>query len=259
MQEHTMSQFANYINGEWLQTASVSKNINPSDLSDVIGEYAQADAAQADIAIAAAHAAFPAWSTGSIQARADALDKIGSEILARKDELGLLLSREEGKTLAEGIGEAGRAGNIFKFFGAEVLRIQGQKLASVRPGMDVEITREPIGVVGIIAPWNFPMAIPAWKIAPALAYGNTVVFKPAELVPGSAWAIAEIISRAGIPAGVFNLVMGRGSVVGQRFIDDRPDLHRFGRHRQSRGARLYRPHGEVPTGNGRQESAGGAQ
>jgi len=216
-----MSQFANYINGEWLQGAGVNKNVNPSDLSDVIGEYAQADAAQADIAIAAAHAAFPAWSTGNIQARSDALDKIGSEILARKEELGRLLSREEGKTLAEGIGEAGRAGNIFKFFAAEVLRIQGQKLASVRPGMDIEITREPVGVVGIIAPWNFPMAIPAWKIAPALAYGNTVVFKPAELVPGSAWAIADIISRSGIPAGVFNLVMGRGSVVGQRLIDDR--------------------------------------
>jgi len=216
-----MSQFANYINGEWLQGSSISHNINPSDLSDLIGDYAQADVAQADLAIAAAQAAFPAWSTGNPQARADALDKIGSEILARKDELGRLLSREEGKTLVEGIGEASRAGNIFKFFAAEVLRIQGQKLASVRPGLDVEITREPLGVIGIIAPCNFPMAIPAWKIAPALAYGNTVVFKPAELVPGSAWAIAEIISRSGIPAGVFNLVMGRGSVVGQRFIDDR--------------------------------------
>jgi len=136
-----MSQFANYINGAWLQGAGVTKNINPSDATDIVGEYAQADAAQADLAIAAAHAAFPAWSTGNSQARADALDKIGSEILARKEELGRLLSREEGKTLAEGIGEAGRAGNIFKFFGAEVLRIQGQKLASVRPGMDVEITR----------------------------------------------------------------------------------------------------------------------
>lgn len=216
-----MSQYANYINGEWLQGSSVSHNLNPSDLNDVIGDYAEADVAQADLAIAAAQAAFPAWSSGNPQARADALDKIGSEILARKDELGYLLSREEGKTLVEGIGEASRAGNIFKFFAAEVLRIQGQKLASVRPGLDVEITREPLGVIGIIAPWNFPMAIPAWKIAPALAYGNTVVFKPAELVPGSAWAIAEIISRSGIPAGVFNLVMGRGSVVGQRFIDER--------------------------------------
>lgn len=216
-----MEQYANYINGEWVRGASASTNINPSDLSDVIGEYAQADAAQTDLAIGAAHHAFGAWSTGSIQARADALDRIGSEILANKDALGYLLSREEGKTLPEGVGEATRAGNIFKFFAGEVLRIRGEKLASVRPGLEVEMTREPLGVIGIIAPWNFPMAIPAWKIAPALAYGNTVVFKPAELVPGSAWAIADIISRSGIAPGVFNLVMGRGAVVGQRMINDR--------------------------------------
>jgi acyl-CoA reductase-like NAD-dependent aldehyde dehydrogenase len=155
------------------------------------------------------------------QARADALDKIGTEILARKEELGKLLSREEGKTLPEGIGEATRAGQIFKFFSQEALRIRGDKLASVRPGLEIEITREPVGVVGIIAPWNFPIAIPAWKIAPALAYGNSVIIKPADLVPGSAWALAEIISRSGLPAGVFNLVMGRGSVVGQALLNDR--------------------------------------
>ncbi len=155
------------------------------------------------------------------QARADALDQIGTEILARKQELGTLLSREEGKTLPEGIGEAARAGAIFKFFAQEALRVRGDKLASVRPGLDVEVTREAVGVVGIIAPWNFPIAIPAWKIAPALAYGNCVLIKPAELVPGSAWALAEIISRAGLPPGVFNLVMGRGSVVGQALLNDR--------------------------------------
>ena len=101
---------------------------------------------------------------------------------------------------------------------AKSLRIAGEKLPSVRPGIDVEITREPIGVVGLITPWNFPMAIPAWKIAPALAYGNTVVFKPADLVPGCAWALADIISRSGLPQGVFNLVMGRGSVVGEAIV-----------------------------------------
>jgi alpha-ketoglutaric semialdehyde dehydrogenase len=128
--------------------------------------------------------------------------------LARKDELGALLAREEGKTLPEATGEAARAGNIFKFFAGEALRGGGESLASVRPGVQVEITREPVGVVGLIAPWNFPLAIPAWKIAPALAYGNSVVFKPAELVPACGWALAEIISRAGLPAGTFNLVMG---------------------------------------------------
>jgi alpha-ketoglutaric semialdehyde dehydrogenase len=166
-------------------------------------------------AIAAARAAFPAWARGSIQARADMLDRIGNEILARKEELGVLLSREEGKTKPEGIGEAMRAGYLFKFFAGEVVRQAGDVLPSVRPGIKVEITREPVGVVGIITPWNFPIAIPAWKIAPALAYGNCVVFKPADLVPACAWALAEIIARAGVPAGVFNLVMGRGSVVGE--------------------------------------------
>ncbi|MDB5892344.1 MAG: aldehyde dehydrogenase, partial [Polaromonas sp.] len=166
-----------------------------------------------------ARAAFPAWSTSGIQTRADALDKIGSEILARREELGTLLAREEGKTKAEGIGEASRAGNIFKFFAGECLRLTGELVPSVRPGIGVEITREPVGVIGIITPWNFPIAIPAWKIAPALAYGNCVVMKPADLVPGCAWALAEIISRSGIPAGVFNLVMGRGSVIGDPLVN----------------------------------------
>jgi aldehyde dehydrogenase (NAD+) len=155
-----------------------------------------------------------------VQQRADALDAIGSEILARKAELGLLLAREEGKTLPEAIGEVARAGAIFKFYAQEALRVRGDRLASVRPGIEVDVTREPVGVVGIIAPWNFPIAIPAWKIAPALAYGNTVVFKPAELVPGSAWALTEIISRAGLPPGVFNLVMGPGRVVGEAMLND---------------------------------------
>ena len=216
-----MTQHNNFINGEWVAGASYTPNINPSNLSDVIGEYAQADAAQVETAVAAAKAAFPAWSTGGVQARSDALDKIGNEILARREELGTLLSREEGKTKAEGIGEAARAGYIFKFFAGECLRLAGETIPSVRPNIGVEVTREPIGVVGLITPWNFPIAIPSWKIAPALAYGNCVVIKPADLVPGCAWAIADIISRSGIPAGVFNLVMGRGSVVGEGIIQHR--------------------------------------
>ena len=210
----------NFIAGDWVPGAETARNINPSDLSDVIGEYARADKAQAETAIAAARAAFPAWSMSSVQDRANLLDAIGNAILARKDELGRLLSREEGKTLPEGIGEVVRAGQIFKFFGGEALRLAGEKIQSVRPGVDVEITREPLGVIGIITPWNFPIAIPAWKIAPALCYGNCVVFKPAELVPGSAWALSEIIIKAGLPSGAFNLVMGRGSVVGETIIND---------------------------------------
>lgn len=215
----TIQKHDNLINGQWVAGASYAPNINPSNLDDVIGDYAQADAAQLDAAVQAAQAAFPAWSTGNIQARADALDKIGTEILARREELGTLLAREEGKTRPEGIGEATRAGNIFKFFAGECLRLSGEILPSVRSGVSVEITREAVGVVGLITPWNFPIAIPAWKTAPALAYGNCVVLKPADLVPGCAWALAEIISRSGIPAGVFNLVMGRGSVIGDPLVN----------------------------------------
>lgn len=211
---------SNFIGGAWVDGASAVDNINPSDTRDVIGAYAQADAAQARSAVDAAAAAFGQWSLSTPQQRFEVLDKVGSELLLRKEELGDLLAREEGKTLPEAIGEVGRAGQIFKFFAGEALRCAGEVLPSVRPGIGVEITREPIGVVGLITPWNFPIAIPAWKIAPALAYGNTVVFKPAELVPGSAWALAEILSRSGLPAGAFNLVMGRGAVVGQALVDD---------------------------------------
>ncbi len=208
----------NFIDGKWIGGATATPDINPSNTADVVGEYAQADRQQAAAAIAAARNAFAKWSTSSIQLRADVLDAVGTEILARREELGTLLAREEGKTRAEGIGEAARAGNIFKFFAAEALRPHGEVVASVRPGIDVEMTREPVGVIGMITPWNFPLAIPAWKIAPALAFGNCVVFKPADLVPGCAWAIAEIIARTALPPGVFNLVMGRGSVVGDAFV-----------------------------------------
>jgi aldehyde dehydrogenase (NAD+) len=213
-------RFQSYIDGQWVAGGSAAQDENPSDLATPVGEFGALDAAQVRDAIAAAAASQRSWSLSTPQQRADALDFVGSEILARKEELGRLLAMEEGKTLPESIGEAARAGQIFKFFAGEALRIPGERLASTRPGVDVEITREPVGVVGIIAPWNFPLAIPAWKIAPALAYGNTVVFKPAEIVPGCAWALAEILSRAGLPAGVFNLVIGSGRVVGQALVED---------------------------------------
>lgn len=215
-----MSTQANYIAGDWVQGPRTVENINPSDTRDTVGTYAQASRSQAETAISAAEAAMPKWASFTPQQRADALDAVGNEILARKTELGDLLAREEGKALPDALGEVVRAGQIFKFFAGEALRIAGEALASTRPGMSVAITREPVGVVGIITPWNFPIAIPAWKIAPALAYGNTVVFKPAELVPGSAWALAEILSRAGLPAGTFNLVMGPGREVGEVMLND---------------------------------------
>ena len=217
-----MTLHQNLIAGEWIG-GDAAANINPSDTNEVVGEYARGTADDMKTAIAAAKAAFPAWSRSGILERHAVLKKTADEIMARKDELGALLSREEGKTLPEGIGEVIRAAQIFDFFAGETLRLTGETVASARPGIGVEITREPIGVVGVITPWNFPIAIPAWKIAPALAYGNTVVFKPADLVPGSAWALVDILHRAGLPKGVLNLVMGRGSVVGQAMLDS-PDL-----------------------------------
>jgi len=216
-----MALHRNFINGEWLEGASVRNNINPSDVSDIVGEYAQADKAQTEAAIAAAKAAQPGWAAATPQQRADVLEFVGVELLARKDEIGRLLAREEGKPLSNGIAETMRAAQIFKFFAQEALRVEGVAVSSVRPGVDVLVTREPVGVVGLICPWNFPIAIPAWKMAPALAFGNAVVFKPADLVPGCAWALAEILSRSGLPKGVFNLVMGRGSVVGQTLLESR--------------------------------------
>jgi aldehyde dehydrogenase (NAD+) len=219
-----MAVHKNYINGEWVSGKGERENINPSDVSDIIGTYAQADAEQTRAAIAAAKAAFPAWRNSTPQQRADLLEAVGAELLARKDEVGRMLSREEGKPLSNGILETVRAAQIFKFYAQEAVRQEGVAIPSVRPSVDVLITREPMGVVGLITPWNFPIAIPAWKMAPALAFGNAVVFKPADLVPGTAWMLAEIISRAGFPKGVFNLVMGRGSVVGQTMLDS-PDVN----------------------------------
>lgn len=210
----------NYIAGAWIEGSRAVPDINPSDTRDVIDEYAQSDAMQARLAVDAASAALAAWSSTTPQQRFDVLDKVGSELLARKDELGNLLAREEGKTLPEAVGEVVRAGQIFKFFAGEALRATGECVASIRPDISVEITREPLGVVALITPWNFPIAIPAWKIAPALAFGNTVVFKPAELTPGSAWALAEILSRSGLPPGTFNLVMGHGAEIGPALVDD---------------------------------------
>ena len=206
--------YPNLIAGRSVEATDYSTDLNPSNLGDIVGEFARGTSGDAEAAVAAARDAFVKWSRTTPQERFDILDKAGTEILARKDELGRLLSREQGKPVADGIGEAARAGAIFKFFAGEAVRLTGEKLESVRPGIEVEVTREPLGVVAAITPWNFPLAIPAWKIAPALAFGNCVVFKPAELVPASPWMIADIVQRAGLPPGVLNLVMGPGAKIG---------------------------------------------
>jgi acyl-CoA reductase-like NAD-dependent aldehyde dehydrogenase len=206
--------FPNLIGGEELHTSDRNRNINPSNTADVIGEFARGTSADVHRAVAVAREAFTSWSQTTPQQRFDVLDRAGSDVLAKKEELGRLLAREQGKPLADGIGEAARAGAILKFFAGEAVRPHGQKVDSVRRGIEVDVTREPLGVVAAITPWNFPLAIPAWKIAPALAFGNAVVFKPAELAPGSPWALVDIIQRAGLPKGVLNLVMGPGSTLG---------------------------------------------
>lgn len=213
-----MNENCNLIGGVWMPGANVSENHSPADISDLIGHYAQADAGQVTQAAEAARRALPRWAGASSQIRADLLDAVSKEILVRKEEIGRVLAREQGKTLAEAVAETARAAQIFRFFAGEAVRVSGDAVASVRPDIDVDVTREPVGVVGLITPWNFPIAIPSWKIAPALAYGNTVLFKPADITPGSAHILTQIIHSVGIPAGVFNLVMGRGSVVGEAIV-----------------------------------------
>lgn len=215
----TMTLHQNLIDGQWLGSDALA-NINPSDTNEVVGTYASATPQDVAGAIAGANAAFPLWSHSGILERHALLKRAAEEMTRRKEELGTLLAREEGKTLPEAIAEATRAAQIFDFFAGETLRLGGELLPSVRPNVGVEISREPLGSIGIITPWNFPLAIPAWKIAPALCYGNTIVFKPAELVPGCAWEIVDILQRAGLPKGVVNLVMGKGSIVGQAMLDN---------------------------------------
>ena len=219
----SQTMFQNYINGQWVGSSAVIENINPSDTSDVVGHYAKASSEDCLAAIAAANTAFDDWSQSGLEQRKQVLDFIGAELIARSGEIGEILAREEGKTRAEGVGEVHRSGQFFQYYGAEALRLMGENTQSVRPGVDVEVHREALGVIGIVTPWNFPMAVAAWKVAPALAYGNAVVLKPAELVPASAWILADIISRSGLPAGVFNLVMGSGRDVGETLCTS-PDI-----------------------------------
>ncbi|MEZ9407828.1 aldehyde dehydrogenase family protein [Vibrio sp. 10N.261.52.C11] len=219
--QNVQAENALYIGGEWQAGVSTVANINPSDISENIGNFAQASAEQVQQAISAAKHAQPEWEKTPIERKQAVLQAIGDELIARCDELGTLLSREEGKPFAEGRGEVYRAGQFFQYFAAEVLRQIGDNADSVRPGVSVEVTREAVGVIGIISPWNFPTATAAWKIAPALAFGNSVIWKPANLTPASAVALTEIIHRQGIPAGTFNLVLGSGSTVGDALINSK--------------------------------------
>jgi acyl-CoA reductase-like NAD-dependent aldehyde dehydrogenase len=209
----------NYIAGEWVAGATEIANINPSDLSDTVGLYAQADSAQLQKALDAAATAQKAWSMTGLEKRYTALMNIGNELIANCEELGTLLAREEGKPQAEGKGEVYRSGQFFTYYAAEVLRQIGDNADSVREGIEVDVRREPVGIVAVISPWNFPMATAVWKIAPALAFGNAVIWKPANIVPASAVALTRIIEKQDLPGGLFSLLMGSGRDVGQQLIE----------------------------------------
>ncbi len=209
----------NYIAGEWVAGSSEIENRNPSDLDDLVGMFAQATASQLDDALEAARRAQTEWAGYGLERKQAVLNAIGNELMARAEELGTLLSREEGKPLAEGKGEVFRAGQFFTYYAAECLRQLGENADSVRPGIEVDVRREPIGVVVVISPWNFPTATASWKIAPALAYGNAVIWKPANITPASAVALTEIIARQDVPTGLFNLVMGAGREIGQALVE----------------------------------------
>ncbi len=209
----------NYIAGAWTAGATEIENRNPSDLSDLVGIYAQAEAAQLEAALDQARVAQAEWAAYGMERKQAVLMAIGTEMMARAEELGTLLCREEGKPLAEGKGEVYRAGQFFTYYAAECLRQLGENADSVRPGVEVDVRREPVGTVAIISPWNFPTATASWKIAPALCYGNAVVWKPANITPASAVALTEIIAKQDIPKGLFSLVMGSGREIGQQLVE----------------------------------------
>ncbi|MDB5469220.1 MAG: aldehyde dehydrogenase [Caulobacter sp.] len=205
-------ELSHWIGGEKVGGDRPGESLNPSDTRDVVARTPKGGAAEVDQAVAAARAAFPGWADASPEVRFDVLDRAGTLVMERREQIGRLLSREEGKTLPEGIGETVRAGRILKYFAGEALRLHGQNLASTRPGVEIQTYRQPVGVFGLITPWNFPIAIPAWKIAPAIAFGNCVVIKAAGPTPATAEALVAILHEAGLPPGVVNMVIGDGDV-----------------------------------------------
>ncbi len=209
--------FPNYINGQWADGPTF-ENRNPANTSEVVGLHVKGTAADMDAAAAAAEEAFPAWAGLSGPARGAFLFKAAEYIEKRWDAIAADMTREEGKTLPEAKGEVGRTINILRYFGGEGSRLGGMVVPSERPRVHMWAFRKPIGVVGLITPWNFPSAIPAWKLAPALICGNTVVMKPASAAPLSAWRLVEALHEVGLPKGVFNFVCGSGGVLGEAMV-----------------------------------------
>ena len=213
--------FANYINGEWVSGATF-ENRNPANTDDVVGLFTSGTPAGVNRAADAAQAAFPAWSSMNGPARGALLTKVADILDLKFDQLGAEMTREEGKTLPEAKGEVRRAINIFRYFAGEGARMPGHLVPSERDRVHMFAIRKPVGVCGLVTPWNFPSAIPAWKLAPALICGNTVVIKPASASPLSAWRIVEACHEAGIPKGVVNFIAGSGGALGSALVNAAP-------------------------------------
>ena len=213
--------FRNYINGEWVDGATF-ENRNPANTDEVVGLFVKGTAADVDRAADAAQAAFAKWSAMPGPARGAFLFKVADILEKKFDQLGEEMCREEGKTLPEAKGEVRRAINIFRYFGSEGSRLPGHVVPSERDRVHMFAIRKPIGVIGLITPWNFPIAIPAWKMAPALVCGNTIIVKPASVSPLSSWRIVEACHEAGIPAGVVNFIAGSGAAIGGALVNAKP-------------------------------------
>lgn len=215
-----MKRYQLLIDGAWIDPSSGkwTPNINPANTEDVIGEFASAGEDDVKAAIEAAHRAFPAWRAMPMVNRGNILHKAANLLEARVEEVAQAMTREEGKTLIEARGETARGVAILRYFAGEASQPDGEVYPTALPNRMLYTRREPVGVIGLITPWNFPVAIPLWKLAPALVYGNTVVFKPAELTPLTAWHIADVLHQAGLPKGVLNLTLGSGRVVGNAMV-----------------------------------------
>jgi aldehyde dehydrogenase (NAD+) len=213
--------FRNYINGEWVDGPTF-ENRNPANTDEVVGLFVKGTGEDVHRAADAAQAAFAGWSTMPGPARGALLFKVADILEKKFDQLGEEMCREEGKTLPEAKGEVRRAINIFRYFGSEGSRLPGHVVPSERDRVHMFAIRKPIGVIGLINPWNFPIAIPAWKLAPALVCGNTVIVKPASVSPLSSWRIVEACHEAGIPKGVVNFIAGSGSEIGKALVTAKP-------------------------------------
>ena len=211
--------FGNYINGEWTTAGAVFENRNPANTTELVGSFVKGAAADMVEAVRAAGAALPAWSASSGPARGNILYKTADILDRNFDSIAAEMTREEGKTLPEAKGEVRRSINIFRYFAGEGSRLPGMLVPSERDRVHMFALRKPVGVVGLVTPWNFPSAIPAWKLAPALICGNTVVIKPASAAPLSAWRIVEALHMAGAPKGVVNFVAGAGGELGRALIE----------------------------------------